>query len=262
MKTLSTTTFFNSLGITTELLDRSKGLIELPYLNGMLVAVSSDAETQTKATDKFREISSKNKTAVASCVPLTTAEGSTIVPGVGCRVPVFTFYTGRFEDRFPTNGNLVTNNRLLVVMKEMELLDKNSRAKTPYLSWLCNALGLSARPRNLKAFQDLIVEASHQKGSECISAIAELAVGRGTRHAVLTVGAAVEYQNTEPTVNESDWTFIDLERLVLGGITDTQASVLRKTAEAFKEASAQLHETSAPVVTAEGRQAVMELMTV
>ena len=34
-------------------------------------------------------------------------------------------------------------------------------------------------------------------------------------------------------VNESDWVLYDLERLIVGGITDTQASVIRKTAEAF-----------------------------
>lgn len=262
MKTLSTTTFFNTLGITTELLDGTKGLIELPYMHGMLVAVSADAAGQSKATHRFREISSKNKTSVASCVPLNKAEGSTIVPGVGCRVPVFSFYTGRFEDKFSTNGNLVTNSRLLVVMKEIEALNKNSKVKTPYLSWLCKSLGVTARPRSLSALQDLIVEASEQEGSESIPAIAELAVGRGTRHAVLTVGANVQYEDTEPTVNESDWTFIDLERLVIGGITDAQASVLRKTSQAYEKAAALKEPPVKPSVMNEGRQAAMELLAV
>ncbi len=39
--------------------------------------------------------------------------------------------------------------------------------------------------------------------------------------------------------NESDWIYMDLEQLVLGGITDTQGSVLRKTSEAFTKAIAQ-----------------------
>lgn len=258
MKASTITTFFNTLGITTETLDANKGLIELPYLNGMLVAVSGDATNQAEATDRFREVSSKNKTAVASCVPLTQPEGSTIVPGVGCRVPVFTFYTGRFEDTYSTQGHLVTNSRLMLLMQELKELNSKTKPKTPYLSWLCKSMG-TTRPRSLKDLQDLIVEASQQEGSEAIPAIAELAVGRGTRHAVLTVGSTVQYQDTEPTVSENDWTFIDLERLVLGGVTDTQASVLRKTAEAFAQA---VSPTPVPTkeIPAETRQVAMELL--
>lgn len=259
MKTSSTTTFFNTLGITTEILDQTKGLIELPYLNGMLVAISDDASTQASAVNKFREISSKSKTPVASCVPLHQAEGSTIVPGVGCRVPVFTFFTGRFEDRFPTNGHLVTNNRLLVLMKELEALGSKANPKTPYLSWLVKAMG-TTRPRTLKDLQDLIVEASEHEGSVAIPAIAELLVGRGTRHAVLTVGTDVQYSDTEPTVNESDWVFCDLERLVLGGITDTQAAVLRKTADAFTKATSEKQVVVKATVSNDQRQAAIELL--
>ena len=137
MKTSTITTFFNTLGITTEILDQNKGLIELPFLNGLVVAVSDDTEGQLKATDKFREVSSKNKTLVASCVPMDQSGGSTIVPGIGCRVPVMTVYSGRHEDIFGTNGHLITNHRLMVLMKEMEELNTKARAKTPYLSWLC-----------------------------------------------------------------------------------------------------------------------------
>lgn len=259
MKTSTNTKFFNTLGITTETLDVNKGLIELPYLSGMLVAVSDNADTQLQATDRFREISSKNKTSVASCVPLTLPHGSTIVPGIGCRVPVFTFYTGRFEDTHSTQGHLVTNNRLMVLMKELSALASKSNAKTPYLSWLCKAMGVT-RPRTLNDIQELIIEASQQKGSEAVPAIAELLVGRGTRHAVLTVGSSVQYSDTEPTVNESDWKFIDLERLVLGGITPTQASVLRKTAEAFSKAVEQKHPQQQKLPKAESRNAARDLL--
>ena len=259
MKTSSITTFFNTLGITTETIDSNKGLIELPYLSGMLVAVSNDGASREEATDRFREVSSKNKAAVASCVPLTQAEGSTIVPGIGCRVPVFSLFTGRFEDDFPTKGHLVTNNRLMVLMKEMQALASKSHAKTPYLSWLCKAMG-TTRPRSLKDLQDLIVEASKHEGAAAIPAISELTVGRGTRHAVLTVRANVEYKDTEPTVNESDWIFMDLERLVLGGITDTQGSVLRKTGRAFTKAAVQKQQAIATPALNESRQAAMELL--
>jgi hypothetical protein len=259
MKTSTITTFFNTLGITTETLDQTKGLIELPFLNGLVVAVSDDTEGQLKATNKFREVSSKNKTLVASCVPMYQPGGSTIVPGIGCRVPVMTVYSGRHEDTFGTNGHLITNNRLMVLMKEMGELSTKARAKTPYLSWLCQSMGVH-RPRTLKALQELIVEASEHEASKSIPAIAELQVGRGTRHAVLTVRADVEYRDTEPTVNESDWIFVDLERLVLGGITDTQASVLRKTAEAFDKAVAKKQMAVAAPANQEGRQAVKELM--
>lgn len=259
MKTSTITTFFNSLGITTETLDETKGLIELPFLNGMVVAVSDDTEGQHKATNKFREVSSKNKTLVVSCVPLTQHGGSTIVPGIGCRVPVVTVYSGRHEDTFGTNGHLITNNRLMVLMKEMDQLNGKPSAKTPYLSWLCQSMGVT-RPRNLKALQDLIAEASEHEASKGVPAIAELQVGRGTRHAVLTVRADVEYRDTEPTVNESDWIFVDLERLVLGGITDTQASVLRKTAEAFDQAVAHKQVAVHTAVNQEGRQAVKDLL--
>jgi hypothetical protein len=259
MKTSTITKFFNAVGITTETLDANKGLIELPYLSDTLIAVSENEVAQLQATDKFREISSKNKTSVISCTPLTTPHASTIIPGVGCRVPVFTFYTGRFEDTHSTQGHLVTNSRLMVLSKEYAEFSKNKSSKTPYLSWLCKAMGVT-RPRTLAELQDVIIEASKQDGHEAVPAITELTVGRGTRHAVMTVGSNVQYNDTEPTVNESDWRFIDLERLVLGGITETQASVLRKTAEAFKTAT--LHEpvAQATLTVNQRKSAALDLL--
>lgn len=236
MKTTTIKTFANHLGITAESVDDARGLIELPYMNGLLVAVSDSIESQIEATNKLREASHVNKTMVLSCVPLTHSGGSTVIPGVDCRVPVFGVYAGRYEDRFPTNGHRVTSNRLLTLMQEIDELNKGkTKPKTPYLSWLTRAMGVN-RPRSLEALQELIVEAAEHPESRAIPAIEQLLVGRGTRHAVLTVAADVEYRDTEPTVSENDWRLMDLERLVQGGITETQASVLRKTSEAFSKA--------------------------
>ncbi len=260
MKTATLKTFTNNLGITTETVDDNKGLLELPYLSGLLVAVSEGTDAQLKATNKLREVSHTNQTMVLSCVPLTQHGGSTVVPGVDCRVPVFTVYSGRFEDQFPTNGHRVTNNRLLVLMKELEeLRSGKSSPKTPYLSWLVKAMG-TTRPKTLKALQELIVEAAAHPESTSIPAIEQLLVGRGTRHAVLTVGSDVQYRDTEPTVNESDWKLMDLERLVLGGITETQASVLRKTSEAFTKAVGTQPVEVRPKASTQTRQQAIEML--
>lgn len=116
----------------------------------------------------------------------------------------------------------------------MELKERGGRGdKTPYLKWLCDSLGVT-RPKTVTDLQDLIIEASKHPDAASIPALAQLVLGRGTRSAVLTVGAGVQFRDTEPTINESDWIFVDLERLVTGGITDTQASVLRKTSKVFE----------------------------
>ena len=236
MKTSRIKTFFNHLGISTNTLDESKGLIELTYMNELVVAVSDNSKLQAEATTRFRDASSKSQALLVSGVDLSKPGGSTIVPGVDVRVPVFSVFAGRFDDGFGTNGNRITNNRLLTLLREMEQLNSgNQRAKTPYLSWLCKSMGVT-RPRSLKALQDLLVEAGEHPEAASIPAIHQLLVGRGTRYAVLTVNSQVQFMDTEPVVNESDWMFHDLERLVMGGITDTQASVLRKTADAFTDA--------------------------
>ena len=86
-------------------------------------------------------------------------------------------------------------------------------------------------------------------------------VGRGTRHAVLTVSSTVEYRDTEPTVNESDWMFCDLERLVAGGITEAQASVLRKTSKAmWKSIDHKPAPVAAPVVQTQKAQTIQMLV--
>ena len=103
------------------------------------------------------------------------------------------------------------------------------------------------RPRTLEALQSLLIEAGEHPEAASIPAIHQLLVGRGTRHAILTVNPQVEYKDTEPVVNESDWVLYDLERLVIGGITDTQASVIRKTAEAFTAAISKEVPTPKPV---------------
>ena len=79
-----------------------------------------------------------------------------------------------------------------------------------------------------------MIEAAQHPESAAVPAIQQLLVGRGTRHAVLTVNPTVQYRDTEPVVNEADWIFCDLERLITEGITDTQASVIRKTSQAFE----------------------------
>ena len=89
MKTKSAQTYFNLLGISTNILNADKGLLELPYLSGLTVAVSDSTETQKAAVQRFREVSSKSQSMVISSVDLLHPEGSTIIPGVGVRVPVF-----------------------------------------------------------------------------------------------------------------------------------------------------------------------------
>lgn len=237
MKTNTINTFFNSLGVATNIVNGQKGVIELPYVNGMMVAVSDNTGSQVEATSRFREISSSSQTVLMSAVDLRHPGGSTIVPGVDVRVPVFSVYAGRMEDVYKTNGHQITSNRLMAVMRELdELSSGKAKPKTPYLSWLCKSLGIT-RPRSLKALQDIIIEAAQHPEAASIPAIHQLLVGRGTRHAVLTVNPQVEYQDTEPVVNESDWMLCDLERLVIGGMTDAQASVIRKTALAFEKAT-------------------------
>lgn len=260
MKTATLKRFTNVLGITTESVDDEKGLLELSYLNGLLVAVSDDSEAQLKASNKLREVSHTSQTMVLSCEPLDQAGGSTIVPGVDCRVPVFTVYSGRFEDQFPTNGHKITNNRLLVLMQELEALNSgNTRAKTPYLSWMVKGMG-TTRPKTLEALQQLIIDAAADPESVKVPAIQQLLVGRGTRHAVLTVSPDVQYRDTEPTVAESDWKLMDLERLVMGGITETQASVLRKTSQAFTQAIQQQPKRVAPVAAKDDKQRAIQML--
>ncbi len=236
MKTESLKTFFGTLGITSTMVDEQKGLIELPYLNGLVVAVSGDIGKQQDATERFRDVSHTNKTMVVSALPLHQAEATTIVPGVDIRVPVFSVFAGRFEDTYPTNGHQITNNRILTIMRELESIKGNKRSsKTPYLSWLSKAMGIT-KPHSLEALQDIIIEASRIPEASAVPAIRQLAVGRGTRYAVMTVNPKVEYHDTQPVVSESDWIMCDLERLVMGGMTDAQAAVLRKTSEAYYQA--------------------------
>lgn len=259
MKTSRTKTFFNQLGISTNTLDERKGLIELPYMGEMVVAVSDNTKLQAEATTRFRDVTSKSNSLLISGVDLAQSGGSTIVPGVDVRVPVFSVYAGRFEDTYGTSGHRITNNRLLTIQKEIdELASGKQRVKTPYLSWLCKSMGVS-RPRTLKALQDLLIEAGEHPAAASVPAIHQLLLGRGTRHAVLTVNPQVEYKDTEPVVNEGDWVFYDLERLVMGGITDTQASVIRKTAEAFTTALGKTAPAPMPLQQ-ESKEMVMELL--
>ena len=261
MKTSRTKTFYNHLGISTNTLDERKGLVELTYMNQLVVAVSDNTRLQAEASERFRSVTSKSNSLLVSGVDLVQPGGSTIVPGVDVRVPVFSVYAGRLEDTYGTNGHRITNNRLLTIQKEMELLASGKhRVKTPYLSWLCKSMGVN-RPRTLKDLQDLLIEAGNHPEAASVPAIHQLLVGRGTRHAILTVSPQVEYKDTEPVVNESDWMFYDLERLVMGGITDTQASVIRKTAEAFTAAIAKEAPAPAPApAQQESKEMVMELL--
>ena len=259
MKTSRIKTFFNHLGISTNTLNEGRGLVELPYMGKLVIAVSDSTQLQTEATDRFRELTSKNSSLLVSGVDLGQPGGSTIVPGVDVRVPVFSVYAGRFEDTYGTNGHRITNNRLLTLQKEVEALASGKqRVKTPYLSWLCKSMGVT-RPRTLEALQSLLIEAGEHPEAASIPAIHQLLVGRGTRHAILTVNPKVEYKDTEPVVNESDWVLYDLERLVIGGITDTQASVIRKTAEAFKAAIAK-KTVQPPAIESEKTEMVTELL--
>ena len=116
MKTQSINQFFNTLGIQTELVNQDKGIIELPYVSGMMVAVSETHEAQLAVTTRFREVSTANQTTIASSVDLTHAGCTTVVPGVDVMVPVFSVYAGHLQDKYATNGNKVTNNRLLTLI--------------------------------------------------------------------------------------------------------------------------------------------------
>lgn len=240
MKTKSAQTYFSILGISTNILNVDKGLLELPYLSGLTVAISDSSNTQNAAVQRFRDVSSKSQCLVVSSVDLVHAEGSTIVPSIGVRVPVFSVYAGRLEDTYGTSGHRITNNRLLTLQKEIEDLNSSKgRTKTPYLTWLCKAMGIT-RPKELGQLQDILIEAAKHPGSEAVPAIEQLLVGRGTRHAVMTVGPHVQYRDTEPVVNESDWIFYDLDRLLADGLTDTQASVIRKSSQAFDKVLKQM----------------------
>ena len=120
-------------------------------------------------------------------------------------------------------------------------------------------MGVS-RPRTLADLQDLVIEASEHPEAESIPAIAQLLVGRGTRHAVLTVAPSVELRDTEPVVSENDWILMDLERLVLSGVTQTQGNVLRKTEAAFFKALATADEVKPAVRDESKRQHTIELL--
>lgn len=109
MKTQSVNQFFNTLGIQTELVNQDKGIIELPYVSGMMVAVSETHEAQLAATTRFREVSTANQTTIASSVDLTQTGGTTVVPGVDVMVPVFSVYAGEFQDKYATNGQTWKN---------------------------------------------------------------------------------------------------------------------------------------------------------
>ncbi len=234
MRTETAELFFNNLGIQTKVVNENKGLIELPNQGGLIVAVCKDTESHYKASKQFRDLSSQTGRVMASCVDLRGHSSSTLVPGIDGFVPVFSVYAGRFEDQFGTNGNQLTSSRLLMLMKELEAWDKKATAKTPYLKWLCGALGIP-RVRSLTDLQDLVIEASQHPEADKLPVLKELSVGRGTRSAVLCVGSSVQHRDTEPVVDESDWKFIDVERLVMAGITDTQANVIRKTARALTQ---------------------------
>ncbi|QNI53372.1 hypothetical protein SynBIOSE41_00840 [Synechococcus sp. BIOS-E4-1] len=232
MKTYLIEQFFALMGIETRVVNADKGVLEIPSMVGLLVAVSESREKQLAAFDGFRELSSRSGCTIASCVQLDSPHGSTVVPGIG-RVPVFTVFSGRLEDTFKTNGHKVINRRAATVLDDYERRSKAPLAKTEYLSWLCRTIGVT-RPKDLAAFQDLMVEADAAKGSEVIPAIGELAIGRGTRTAVLTIGADVEFVDTEPVVCESSYCLYDLERLQ-GEMTSAQAHVVNKMARVFEE---------------------------
>ena len=232
MKTNLIEKFFALMGIETRVVNADKGVLEVPAMPGLLVAVSETREKQLSAFDGFRELSSKSGCTIASCVQIDSPHGSTAVPGIG-RVPVFTVFSGRLEDTFKTGGHKVINSRAAAVLGDYERRSKATRAKTEYLSWLCKAIG-TTRPSDLAAFQDLMVEANAAPGSEVMPAIGELAIGRGTRTAVLTIGAEVEFNDTEPVVCESSYCLYDLERLQ-GEMTSAQAHIINKMSGVFEE---------------------------
>jgi len=232
MKTKLLTQFFNKLGIDTKVINEEKGVLEIPAVPGLLVAVSETREKQLTALDGFRELSSKSGCTIASCVRMDSPYGSTVVPGIG-RVPVFTVFAGRLEDTYKTGGHRITNSRAVAVIEEMTRRSKAPNVKTEYLSWLVKSMG-QTRPRTLAELQDLMTEANTAEGSEVIPAIGELAIGRGTRAAVLTIAPDVQFTETEPVVCESSYCLYDLERLQ-GEMTSAQAHVINKMAKVFGE---------------------------
>lgn len=246
MKTKLLTQFFAKLGIDTKLINEGKGVLEIPAVPGLLIAVSETREKQLAAFDGFRELSSKSGCTIASCVRMDSPYGSTVVPGVG-RVPVFTVFAGRLEDTYKTGGHRITNSRAMAVIEEMALRSKSARTKTEYLSWLVKAMG-QTRPRTLTELQDLMVEANAAEGSEVIPAIGELAIGRGTRAAVLTIAPDVEFTETEPVVCESSYCLYDLERLQ-GEMTSAQAHVINKMVKVFEECVTEEKQRIATVIT-------------
>ena len=206
MKTKTVVDFLGTQGIDSSVINPGKGILPLPAMPGVLIAVSETRAKQLEAFDSFRELSSKTGCTIASCVALDSPHGSTVVPGIG-RVPVFSVFSGRLEDTFKTGGHKVINSRALTVLDDYERRSKNTKAKTEYLSWLCQSIGV-ARPKDLGMFQNLMIEAAASPGSEVLPAIGELAVGRGTRTAVLTIAADVEFNDTEPVVCESSGAFM------------------------------------------------------
>ncbi|MDA9889407.1 hypothetical protein N9C98_01195 [Synechococcus sp. AH-224-G16] len=232
MKTKSIVEFLSKQGIDSNVINTEKGILELPALPGVLIAVSESRAKQLEAFNGFRELSSKTGCTIASCETLDSPHGSTVVPGIG-RVPVFSVFSGRLEDTFKTGGHKVINSRAMTVLDDYERRSTTSRAKTEYLSWICKALGIN-RPSSLAAFQDVMVEANAAPGSEVMPAIGELAIGRGTRTAVLTIGSDVEFGDTEPVVCESSYCFYDLERLQ-AEMTPAQAHVINKMTGVFEE---------------------------
>ena len=248
MKTELIVDYFAKLGIDTKVINEEKGVLEIPALPGLLVAVSDTREKQVAAFDGFRELSSKSGCTIASCVRMDSPYGSTVVPGIG-RVPVFTVFAGRLEDTYKTGGHRITNSRAAAVIAEVTHRQKATQAKTEYLSWLVKSMG-QTRPRTLSDLQDLMVEANAAEGSSIIPAIGELAIGRGTRAAVLTIAPDVEFTETEPVVCESSYCLYDLERLQ-GEMTPAQAHVINKMARVFEECINEERQRIATVVTPE-----------
>lgn len=251
MKTKTIESFFGKLGIDSRVINADKGIMELPSMPGVLIAVSETREKQLEAFNGFRELSSKTGCTIASCIALDSPHGSTVVPGIG-RVPVFSVFSGRLEDTFKTGGHKVISSRAAAVMDDYERRSKSSRAKTEYLSWICKALGIN-RPSSLAEFQDLMIEADAAPGSEAMPAISELAIGRGTRTAVLTIGSEVEFGDTEPVVCESSYCFYDLERLQ-SEMTSAQAHVMNKMTGVFEECIKNKPQRITTVVSANTKQ--------
>ena len=108
MKTKTIVEFLGKQGIDSNVINTEKGILELPALPGVLIAVSESRAKQLEAINGFRELSSKTGCTIASCVALDSPHGSTVVPGIG-RVPVFSVFSGRLEDTFKTGGHKVIN---------------------------------------------------------------------------------------------------------------------------------------------------------